>query len=218
MIINYLKNDITIFGFVIAGVLIRYLPQVYYDIVNRKGKILFRKTSIAKARYIFFLYVFIFVGFFVRSGYYPDSIFLLTLGILSFAFGVALGLVGLFSLNNQYSEELIRYEGGFLVTNGVYRIVRHPMRTGLFTELLGMVILANISLLWLPLIGVFVLQYMRTKDEESMLKEFFGTELNEYISNVPKFNFANGLYRALRNRRHHSPQLYQTSSPQLPIN
>jgi len=204
MVTHYLKNDITIVSFVIVGILVRYLPQIYYNIANRKKKVLLKAKTVTKARHIFYLYVFIFAGFLLRFGLYPDYTPPLICGILTFVLGITLGLMGLFSLNNQYSEELIRYEAGFLVTDGIYSIVRHPMRIGLFIELLGIVILTGMSLLLLPLIGVFALQYVRTKDEELMLKEFFGKAATEYISNVPKFNLVYGLYRAFKTRRHHS--------------
>jgi len=207
MIANYLKSDIILVSFVIVGIFTRYLPQVYYDITNKKKKVLVRKTSNAKARHIFYLYLFIFAGFLLRFGLFPYSMLLLICGIFTFVFGIAIGLMGLFSLNKQYSEELIRYKGGTFVTFGIYSIVRHPMRIGLFIELLGIVILTGTSLLLLPLIGVFALQYVRTKDEELMLKEFFGTAATEYISTVPKFNFAYGLYKAIKRRQHYSPAL-----------
>lgn len=200
MIADYLKSDIALVSFVIVGIFTRYLPQVYYDITNRKKRILVRKTSVVKARHVFYLYLFIFAGFLLRFGSYPDYLLTIVLGILIFTVGITIGFMGLFSLNKQYSEELIRYEGGFLVTKGIYGIVRHPMRIGLFIELLGMAILADASLLLFPLIGVFALQYVRTKDEELMLKEFFGAAAAKYMSRVPKFNFVYGLYRAFKKR------------------
>jgi protein-S-isoprenylcysteine O-methyltransferase Ste14 len=109
--------------------------------------------------------------------------------------------MGLYSLNKQYAEGLIRYEGGFLVTNGIYSIVRHPMRIGLLIELLGMVVLADFLFLLLPLIGVMIIQYIRTRDEELMLRKFFGPEEHKYVSTVPKFNFVYGLYKLLVNRK-----------------
>ena len=201
MVADYIKNDQVIVGFIVVGILIRYLPQVYYDIVNRKKKVLLKGKTVTKAWYIFILYFFIFVGFLVRFGCYPNSISVLICGSLIFTVGVTIGLVGLRSLNKQYAEGLLRYEGGFLVTDGIYSIVRHPMRIGLFIELLGMVILADRSLLLLPLIGVLALQHVRTKDEELMLKEFFGEAATKYMSAVPKLNFMYGLYRAFKNHQ-----------------
>lgn len=202
MIANYLKNDITIASFVVVGVLIRYLPQIYYDIANSGKKVLLKAKTTTKAWHIWLLYIFIFAGSIIRLGHYPDSTLIIICSIFIFGLGIIVGLMGLFSLNNQYSEELIRYEGGTFVTSGIYSIVRHPMRIGLFIELLGIVILTGTSLLLLPLIVVFALQYIRTKDEELMLKKFFGTAVTEYISTVPKFNFACGLYRTFKNQRY----------------
>ncbi len=202
MIANYLKNDIIIASFIVVGMLIRYLPQIYYDIANSGKKVLLKAKTTTKAWHFWFLYIFIFAGFLIRLGHYPDSTLIIICSMFIFGLGIIVGLMGLFALNNNnsYSEEIIRYEGGTFVTFGIYSVVRHPMRIGLFIELLSIVILTGTSLLLLPLIGVFALQYMRTKDEESMLKEFFGTAATEYISTVPKFNFAYGLYWAFKNQ------------------
>jgi len=209
MVTNYLKNDITIVSFVIVGIFIRYLPQIYYNIANREKKVLLKAKTITKAWHIWFLYIFIFTSFLMKLHYYPDSTFIIIFSISIFWLGIIVGLMGLFALNNHnsYSEEIVRYEEGSFVTRGIYSIVRHPMRIGLFIELLGMVILTRTSLLLLPLIGVFALQYVRTRDEELMLKEFFGEAATKYISTVPKFNLVYGLYRVFKTRHHHSRSL-----------
>lgn len=201
MIANYLKNDITIASFIIVGILIRYLPQIYYDIANRGKKVLLKAKTTTKAWHIWFLYIFIFAGFLIRLGHYPDSTLIIICSIFIFGLGIIVGLMGLFTLNNNnsYSEEIVRYEDGIFVASGIYSVVRHPMRIGLFIELLGVVILASAPLLVLPLIAIFTLQYTRTKDEELMLKEFFGEGVARYASAVPKFNFLYGLYRVFKN-------------------
>ncbi len=199
--INYVRNDMVVLLFITVGVAIRYLPQLYYDIANRKRKVLIKRVSIAKARYIFYLYLLTFTGFVLKFGSYPYSIRVITCGISIFLLGITLGLIGVFSLNNQFSEELVRYEGRLLVTHGIYSIVRHPIRIGLFVELLGIVILANSPFLLLPLLGIFILQYIRTEHEELMLKEFFGDAEVKYQLNVPKFNFAFGLLKLIAKQR-----------------
>ena len=203
MFMDYLKRDIIIACFIVAGVLIRYLPQVYSDIVNLNKKVLLKAKTVTKARHIWVLYIIILLEFLVRFGHYPNSSSVLIFGILAFIAGVTIGLMGLFALNNNnsYSEEVLRYEGGTFVTHGVYSVVRHPMRIGLFIELLGMTILANFPLLWLPLVAVSAIQYFRTLDEESMLKEYFGHEAVKYMSTVPRFNFVYGLYKILVGRK-----------------
>jgi len=189
------KGDLTVLITVAAGVLARYLPQLCYDLANRKRKVLVKKSSPVKAWNITALYLTIFATFLARAGCYPDSALALAGGIVIFAIGVAVGLAGLLKLNTQYCEVLVRHEGASLVTSGIYSVVRHPVRAGLFCELLGMVILSGVALLLVPLGAVIALQYVRTRDEEIMLKGFFGESEERYISRVPRFNFLLGLLR-----------------------
>jgi protein-S-isoprenylcysteine O-methyltransferase Ste14 len=181
---------------VLVGVAMRYLPQLYYDVTNRKKNVVIRKKSVARAWHISCLYVCILASFLSRYGHYPDSWIVIACGVSVFTLGVTVGLAGLLSLNRQYCEGLVRHEGASLVTRGIYGIVRHPVRAGMFCELLGMTVLAGIPVLIAPLVGVLILQYVRTGDEEAMLREFFGETEDRYISRVPRFNFIYGIIKA----------------------
>lgn len=205
MSINHLEKDTVVVVFIILGILIRYLPQIYFDCVNLRKKVILKAKTVTKARYVWFLYAIILSVFLLRFGHYQNTSSVLTIAILVFIIGITIGLIGLFTLNknNSYSEEVLRYEGGTFVTYGIYSIARHPMRIGLFIELLGIVSLSNFFILWFPLMIVLTIQYIRTRDEELMLKEYFGTEALIYISTVPKFNFIYGLFKAIVNREHH---------------
>ncbi len=201
MIADYLRNDTALLLLVTVGVLVRYLPQARHDIANRKRKVLRKKTSIIRPWHIFCLYVCIYAVFLLRAGHYPDSLPVVVLGSFVFVLGFTVGLAALLSLSWQYNEELVCYEGATLVTHGIYSIVRHPVRAGMFCELLGMTILAGAPLLLLPLTGVLIFQYVRTRDEEALLREFFGEAQDRYIAAVPRFNLPYGFLKAwCRNR------------------
>ncbi len=193
-IINY---DIGITLLILVGGLVRYIPQVYSDIANRKGEVILSWSSVTKARHICFLYFCILLGFLIRTGHYPKSITLIFCGIFIFILGNIIGLMSFYTLNkhNSYNEELVRYENGVLITQGIYSIVRHPMRIGQFLEMSGIVILANTPFLLVPLIVVLIIQNIRTRDEEKMLINFFGEEEIRYMANVPKYNLVCGLLR-----------------------
>ena len=195
------KGDLAILVIVTAGVLARYLPQLRYDLANRKRKVLVKKSSPVKAWNITALYLAIFATFLARAGSYPDSTPAVAAGIAIFAVGITVGLAGLLKLNTQYCEALVRHEDAPLVTSGIYSVVRHPVRAGLFCELLGMVVLSGVVLLLVPLAAVLALQYVRTRDEEVMLKSFFGESEERYIARVPRFNFLLGLLKACMSNR-----------------
>jgi len=185
---------------IIVGLSIRYLPQVLCDINNRNKEILVCSKSITKAWHFWVLYSLILFGCLFIPYNYIDSIFLWLLGLILFISGILIGLLGLLRLNKSgnYSEEILCYKNGLLVTEGIYRFVRHPMRVGLFTELLGMVLMMRQLLLIPPLIIILVLQYWRTKEEEKMLKQIFGSKACEYMLVTPKFNLIFGLYNVVQ--------------------
>jgi protein-S-isoprenylcysteine O-methyltransferase Ste14 len=186
--------------FVTTCVFVRYVPQVYFDLANRKRRVIVKVESVARAWYILSLYVLIFTGFLLRFKSYSDSGVGIILGLSVFSMGIGMGLAGLLSMNKFYCERLVIFEGSQLITSGIYAIVRHPMRIGLFLELLGIVVLSSTTLLFVPLLTVFVLQWTRTNEEELLLKDVFGEAERKYISSVPKFNFILGFMRYVLNR------------------
>lgn len=67
-----------------------------------------------------------------------------------------------------------------LVTEGVYRFIRHPIYTGLLLSLTGAELVAQ-SYLFLPVfIGMFMWSYTRGTREEKLLEEHFGNEYRFY--------------------------------------
>jgi protein-S-isoprenylcysteine O-methyltransferase Ste14 len=87
-----------------------------------------------------------------------------------------------------------------LVKDGLYRIVRHPE----YTFYLWLFILASIvmSPLWhftpLTIIGdilIIVGLELLAKQEEAFNTRKWGDEYRQYMSQVPRFNFVQGLWR-----------------------
>ncbi len=75
-----------------------------------------------------------------------------------------------------------------LVTDGLYRFVRHPQYTGLFIALFGEGIVHWPTLFSVGLFPIIVFAYVRLakKEEQRVLKEF-GEEYEAYQQRVPMF-------------------------------
>tara|TARA_R110001606_G_C15403585_1_gene653700 strand:+ start:13628 stop:14287 length:660 start_codon:yes stop_codon:yes gene_type:complete len=75
-----------------------------------------------------------------------------------------------------------------LVTDGLYRFVRHPQYTGLFIALFGEGVVHWPTLFSVGLFPIIVFVYVRlAKKEEQKVLEEFGKEYREYQKRVPMF-------------------------------
>ena len=107
--------------------------------------------------------------------------------VLSFASGL-LGISAVRTLGRQWSYTARLVEDHKLVTEGPYRLVRHPIYTGMF----GKLIATNFAYgHWLGLLlagSVFVVgTIIRIRSEEKLLREAFGSQFEEYARQVPAF-------------------------------
>lgn len=107
--------------------------------------------------------------------------------ILSFA-SVWFGLSAVRTLGRQWSYTARLVENHNLVTEGPYRIVRHPIYTGMLGKLLA----TNFAFghwIGLPVAGTVYLigTVIRVRSEEKLLRGAFGQEFEEYARHVPAF-------------------------------
>jgi protein-S-isoprenylcysteine O-methyltransferase Ste14 len=90
-------------------------------------------------------------------------------------------------LGNNWSASLKVRQSHLLVTNGIYRYIRHPMYASFF--LLG---LAQFLLLpnWLAggagLVGALILFAFRVRREEEMMLQRFGAEYSAYVDGTKR--------------------------------
>jgi len=92
------------------------------------------------------------------------------------------------ALGKQWSLQARVLEHHELIRRGPYRIVRHPIYTGMF----GMLIASTLAHgHWLGLVIASLVYYlgtvMRIRSEEKLLREQFGSEYEEYAREVPAF-------------------------------
>ena len=92
------------------------------------------------------------------------------------------------TLGKQWSLQARVLEHHELIRRGPYRIVRHPIYTGMF----GMLIVSSLAHgHWLGLVIASIVYclgtVMRIRSEEKLLREQFGSEYEEYARGVPAF-------------------------------
>lgn len=114
------------------------------------------------------------------------------IGLTGMWVGFALNLAGFYLVLAGWQQVYRRYwskeEGkGQLVTDGVYRYVRHPQYTGLLLITLGLLIhWATIpTLIMWPILAV--MYYRLARREEREMEKEFGDQFREYKERVPMF-------------------------------
>ena len=84
-------------------------------------------------------------------------------------------------LGDSWSVTLELNSNHKLITNGVYRCMRHPMYASFFLMAIGQaLLLSNWLAGWSALVATTVLYVMRIPHEEKMMIEFFGDEYRAY--------------------------------------
>lgn len=68
-----------------------------------------------------------------------------------------------------------------LTTQGLYRHLRHPIYYFQTVVLIGLMLYAGVSYLWLMLIPYFIIQAYRIRKEEKLLSLHFGVRYANYL-------------------------------------
>lgn len=108
-------------------------------------------------------------------------------GCLAIA-SVWLALSAVKTLGKQWDYKAQIIEGHELIVSGPYKIVRHPIYSGMF----GLLIITGYSMtqLWTYVIAIvlyFIGTIFRIKVEERLLTQHFGDEYKNYKQKVPAF-------------------------------
>jgi protein-S-isoprenylcysteine O-methyltransferase Ste14 len=108
--------------------------------------------------------------------------------------GVALGVVGVFgiywlfsSIGSGISPTSATRKEHKLVTNGIYKYIRHPLYTFGSSLFIAFGMMADNWFIALLGIFAFIAMAVRTPKEEAKLIEKFGNEYREYMKRTGKF-------------------------------
>lgn len=102
------------------------------------------------------------------------------IGISISVIGAIIACTSRYSLGRNWSLSVQRKENHQLIQTGIYKIVRHPIYTGLLLLFIGNAIIVGDYRAILAVLIVFISFWLKLKKEEKLLTETFGTEYKEY--------------------------------------
>jgi protein-S-isoprenylcysteine O-methyltransferase Ste14 len=108
------------------------------------------------------------------------------LGVAATLLGIAFSLWAMMALGRHYDLVLEVHEDHELVRRGPYRVVRHPVYTGLGLHFAGVCLATgNVLLVVGTLLVTYPAFYLRAHAEERLLREQFGAQYENYAREVP---------------------------------
>jgi protein-S-isoprenylcysteine O-methyltransferase Ste14 len=108
------------------------------------------------------------------------------LGVALTVLGIAFSLWAMVTLGRHYDLVLEVHQDHELVSRGPYRLVRHPLYTGLGLHFAGVCLATgNLFLVAGTLLVTYPAFYLRARAEERLLREQFGAQYDKYAREVP---------------------------------
>lgn len=102
-------------------------------------------------------------------------------GLVLYTVGVSLRYWGILHLKEQFTRNVSVREGDRLVSSGPYRLLRHPLYTGLFLIIIGFCVgLGNLYAAFVCGILITIALLHRIRLEEAMLVEQHGEKYKEW--------------------------------------
>jgi protein-S-isoprenylcysteine O-methyltransferase Ste14 len=118
-----------------------------------------------------------------KTTHFPiaEGDWILYLGLVLYIAGIALRIAVINYLGKYFTLDLTIKQDHKLITDGYYKVIRHPVYTAVLMTFLGFGLFLNnwISLAF-AFLPVFVALIIRMKTEEAALVENFGDEYRNY--------------------------------------
>jgi len=114
----------------------------------------------------------------------PVDSALSALGLVLCAFGIIVAIWARVHLGRNWSDEPALKEGHHLVKTGPYRLLRHPIYSGVLVASVGSALVGGA--VWIAVLVVLILVFTyRMQKEERMLAEEFGEAFYAYKKRTP---------------------------------
>ncbi len=184
-----------------AGIVLFFFIRYPYQQQNKKNQITDdRKTSQEK-----FLLVLVFLGMLLIPNIYvfspllsfadyqlPETVSIV--GILLYAISMYLFWKSHHDLGQNWSPSLEMRAEHTLITNGIYKSIRHPMYTSVWLWCLAQaLLLPNYIAGFSGITSFAILYFLRVSNEEKMMLDQFGDEYQSYMQStgrvLPKLFF-----------------------------
>ncbi len=102
------------------------------------------------------------------------------------AASVWISLAAVRTLGKQWSYQARLVQGHKLIVSGPYRLVRHPIYTGMFGKMLATGLALSHWIALAPAVLIFALgTAIRIRSEEKLLREAFGDDFDAYARHIP---------------------------------
>lgn len=109
-------------------------------------------------------------------------------GALLIVTGTAVNMAGRITLKGNWGNRIRIYEQHTLTTNGIYKLVRHPLYASTILMLYGFSLLFFNTAVFILTTAVFIpFMVYRAKQEDGMLAETFGGAFTEYREKTGMF-------------------------------
>jgi protein-S-isoprenylcysteine O-methyltransferase Ste14 len=102
------------------------------------------------------------------------------LGLVLFGIGLATIARARGTLGRMYSLEVTIQKSHQLISNGLYRYIRHPIYSGVIIQALGFALVFRSWIGLAAMIPVVAFFLLRIKDEEAVLQKEFGPQWKAY--------------------------------------
>jgi protein-S-isoprenylcysteine O-methyltransferase Ste14 len=137
---------------------------------------------------MYFGYIAIWIICLIRLLHYtPRTIYFIGGGII-LILGVMFRFVSLYYLGRQYSGNMAIYENHKLISDGIYKYLRHPLHLALIIELAGMIIYSESWKLLFLWIILFITVLVRNKTEDEFIVKIFREKALDYQNKTSSMN------------------------------
>lgn len=127
-----------------------------------------------------------FLSYITLLGFAVEALVYRPIGLLGWiGYGILWAAVGIRSralraLRGFYDEAIMLRENHRVITNGIYRYLRHPLHSGLLGEMIGLALLGDRWYSIGILIAAFIVLVARNRHEERALEQYLGAPYAEY--------------------------------------